>query len=122
MLGKLLRRVRAGKRKLIMHRAEIADVPETIRVTSLSFVHEGKMPPRLTQSGENLSPAIEWQCLPANTCDIMVIMEDPDAPLNKPFCAYYRLQSVSAERDTGRGDSEQYARRGTRLVAPSPNG
>ncbi len=98
MLGKLLRRVRAGKRKLMMYRAEIAGVPETIRVTSRSFLHEGKMPTRLTQLGENLSPAIEWQCLPATTCDIMVIMEDPDAPLISPFVhtIVYNLYPQSA--------------------------
>lgn len=85
MLGKLLRHVRAGKRKLMMYREEFVDLPETIQVTSQSFVHEGKIPIRITQLGESLSPAIEWQGLPANTCDIMVIMEDPDAPLISPF-------------------------------------
>ena len=85
MLGRLLRHIRAGDRKLTMCQGEFSSVPETILVTSKSFSHKTQIPDRFTQSGDNLSPNLEWKHLPSGTRDIVVIVEDPDAPLPKPF-------------------------------------
>ena len=38
MLGRLLRRIRAGDRKLALYHGEFSNVPETILVTSKSFL------------------------------------------------------------------------------------
>ena len=85
MLGKLLRVLRAGDRKLAMCRDEFSNIPETILVTSKNFSHEDRIPDRFTQSGDNLSPDLEWNSLPSGTRSVVVIVEDPDAPLPNPF-------------------------------------
>jgi Raf kinase inhibitor-like YbhB/YbcL family protein len=34
--------------------------------------------------GENTSPALQWSGVPAETEELVLIMEDPDAPLRRP--------------------------------------
>ena len=85
MLGRLLRRIRAGDRKLTVYHREFSNVPKTILVTSKSFLDKAQIPDRFTQSGDSLSPNLEWKQLPSGTRDIVVIVEDPDAPLPNPF-------------------------------------
>ncbi len=85
MLGKLSRFLRAGDRKLAMYRDEFSNVPETIVATSKSFSHKDRIPDRFTQSGDDLSPDLEWNGLPSGTRGVVVIVEDPDAPLPDPF-------------------------------------
>ena len=85
MLGRLLRRIRAGDRNLALYHGEFSNIPETILVTSKSFLHKAQIPDRFTQSGDNLSPNLEWKQLPSGIRDIVVIVEDPDAPLPNPF-------------------------------------
>ena len=85
MLERLFGLLRGGDRKLVMYRDEFSTVPETILVTSKSFSHNDLMPDRLTQSGDDLSPDLAWKPLPSGTRDVVVIVQDPDAPLPKPF-------------------------------------
>ena len=85
MLGRLLRHVRAGSAKLVIHKKEFSDIPTTIQVMSRCFRDGCHIPDRYTQYGENLFPAIQWQNLPGETKDTVLIIEDPDAPLPFPF-------------------------------------
>lgn len=85
MLGRLSRLIRSGVGKLAMNLEEFSTVPDTILVTSKSFASGGRIPDRFTQSGENLFPDLEWKRLPSGTREVVVIVEDPDAPLPKPF-------------------------------------
>ncbi len=103
MLGRLLRSLRAGDRKLAMCREEFSTVPETILVTSKSFSHQARIPDRFIRSGNDLSPDLAWKGLPPGTRDVVVIVEDPDAPLPKPFvhAIVYNLLPPTAEIPEG---------------------
>jgi Raf kinase inhibitor-like YbhB/YbcL family protein len=35
--------------------------------------------------GENISPPLHWRNIPATTAELILVMEDPDAPLATPF-------------------------------------
>jgi hypothetical protein len=83
MLGRLLKNVRAGNDKLIWFCKELAQAPDTVLVTSDAFDSGGEIPLRFTQSGRDLSPPLGWSNLPSGTRSLVLVMEDPDAPL--PF-------------------------------------
>lgn len=52
----------------------------TITLRSSSF-HEGDMiPMRHTCDGEDRSPLLEWEPVPANTKSLAILCDDPDAP------------------------------------------
>ena len=51
-----------------------------IRVTSPAFQDGADIPRRYTCDGEDLSPELHWDELPAATRSIALICDDPDAP------------------------------------------
>lgn len=51
-----------------------------IALSSTSFPANGKIPPRLTCDGQDLSPQLAWSGLPAGTQSLVLIVDDPDAP------------------------------------------
>jgi Raf kinase inhibitor-like YbhB/YbcL family protein len=52
----------------------------TLSLTSPAFTANSAMPARLTCDGHNLSPPLVWSGLPAGTCSLALIVDDPDAP------------------------------------------
>ncbi len=85
LIGQLLRNVHAGEQKLLYFCSEIAPVPETIQVRSSAFLHQSEIPQRYTPLGDNVSPQLSWSEIPANARSIVLVVEDPDAPLPRPF-------------------------------------
>jgi Raf kinase inhibitor-like YbhB/YbcL family protein len=83
-LGKALDGVRAGPEKLLLN-DEAAPAPETIEVTSPAFADGGPIPIRFTADGEGVSPPLAWSNLPAETRQVVVVVEDPDIPAPQPF-------------------------------------
>lgn len=83
-LGKALDRVRAGTDKLLLNE-EARLAPETIEVTSPAFENGRLMPIRFTADGEGVSPPLSWSNLPAETRQVLVVVEDPDIPAPHPF-------------------------------------
>jgi Raf kinase inhibitor-like YbhB/YbcL family protein len=59
--------------------------------------------------GENISPALEWSGVPAATQEIVVIMEDPDAPLPRPVVHMIALGIASARTSFSEGALSQGA-------------
>jgi len=51
-----------------------------MELSSPAFEPGGRIPARHTCDGEDLSPPLAWQGLPAGTRRLTVIMDDPDAP------------------------------------------
>lgn len=88
--GKLIRRtvgaamgsVHAGDEKLQIRRQGTAG---TLTLRSSAFTAGGTIPDRYTPQGENVSPYLEWTGVPASARELVLIVEDPDAPLPKPF-------------------------------------
>jgi Raf kinase inhibitor-like YbhB/YbcL family protein len=86
VLGRLLRGVRAGDRQLACNHPVLTAAPATIRLHSKSFA-SGEMMPRSSAGhgvGANISPQLAWSDVPAATEELVVIMQDPDAPLPRP--------------------------------------
>jgi len=83
LFGRLLRGVHAGKEKLIWNQPAVRSAPETIVLSSSAFQDGSAMPTRFAAGsvGENQSPPLEWSNLPNGTAEIILVMEDPDAPL-----------------------------------------
>ncbi|GEP11046.1 YbhB/YbcL family Raf kinase inhibitor-like protein [Methylobacterium gnaphalii] len=83
-LGEALSSVRAGLEKSLYH-SVFADVPATIAVASEAFSDGGAIPARYTDDGGGLSPPLSWSNLPAGTGSVVLVVEDPDAPVPRPL-------------------------------------
>lgn len=82
-LGRLLRGVRAGDHKLLSRQVE---APASLTVTSADFGPGATIPRGAWAAGlgENRSPPLSISGLPDATGSVALIIEDPDAPMNKP--------------------------------------
>ena len=49
-------------------------------ISSAAFAPGGRIPPKYTRDGENLSPPLNWRDVPAGTQSLALVIEDPDAP------------------------------------------
>jgi len=87
ILSRLLRGRHAGEARMAWNDPAVATAPVTIMVRSLSFEAGGAIPLRFAGKGvgENISPALSWSGLPQGTASLVLIMEDPDAPMGSPF-------------------------------------
>jgi Raf kinase inhibitor-like YbhB/YbcL family protein len=56
-----------------------------ISIRSMSFEPEGPIPRRYTGDGEDVSPALEWSGVPAGTAELVLVVDDPDAPVAEPW-------------------------------------
>ncbi|SDY80425.1 YbhB/YbcL family Raf kinase inhibitor-like protein [Nitrosomonas halophila] len=52
----------------------------TFTLISPSFNNQGDIPARHTCDGQDISPALAWTDMPANTQSLVLIVDDPDAP------------------------------------------
>jgi hypothetical protein len=86
LLGTLLKNRRAGETHLAWNLQNLY-APELLSVRSEDFdegepiplAHAGK---RI--SGDNLSPRLTWSQPPPETTDLLLVVEDIDAPIRKP--------------------------------------
>ncbi len=53
----------------------------SIQLSSQSFRQNELIPKRHTCDGENLSPELSWQNIPSGTKSLVLIVDDPDAPM-----------------------------------------
>jgi len=51
-----------------------------LALTSAAFVHGGRIPPRHSCEGDDLSPPLAWQGVPPGSRSLVLIVDDPDAP------------------------------------------
>jgi Raf kinase inhibitor-like YbhB/YbcL family protein len=84
-LGVVLRNRRAGHHTLVWARPDL-HAPETFTLTSPAFNHGNAIPEqhRGRLFGPNISPALTWTPPPADTAELVLIVQDPDAPSAKP--------------------------------------
>ncbi|MBN2382127.1 YbhB/YbcL family Raf kinase inhibitor-like protein [bacterium] len=54
---------------------------EGLIITSTAFQSGGKIPARYTCKGEDVSPPLSWSGVPVGTQSLVLIMDDPDAPI-----------------------------------------
>jgi len=88
-LGKALRGVRAGHGKLAIARLGEENVLGRggFALRSAAFENGGELDPSFTADEEDsVAPPLEWTAPPTGTQELVLIVEDPDAPSPKPFC------------------------------------
>ncbi len=86
LLGKLLRRFRAGEARSPLAGAEYAGAA-AIDVTSAAFTDGGPIPQQHAGEGvgDNVSPALQWSGVPADAKQLVLIMDDVDVPMPTPL-------------------------------------
>jgi hypothetical protein len=99
-IGRLLRPFKAGEQKLAWHHPACATAPVTLDLRSDGFGAAQAIPLRYAGQGvgDNLSPPLAWNKPPAGTRELVLIVEDPDAPLPRPF-VHAIVCGIGPERD-----------------------
>lgn len=83
LAGRALRRVRSDEMRLAK---VVLGAPETMQVHSAAFGHEAPIPAVHTSSeGDDVSPPLAWSDPPAGTRELVLLVEDPDIPGQRPF-------------------------------------
>ena len=52
----------------------------SLAVTSSAFAADGAIPETYTCEGDNVNPPLAWTAPPADTVELAVVVDDPDAP------------------------------------------
>jgi hypothetical protein len=92
-VGRALRKARAGEDKLASKRVNVAAAAK-IEVTSPAFDADGRIPRRFAMQGENVSPPLKLHGVPPQAEEVVILCEDPDAPLFSPF-VHWILTGIS---------------------------
>ena len=83
VLGTILRNNRPAERNHAWNQTNLT-ASDTLEITSRDFTDEGSLAPQHTGTrvgGENLSPHLAWSEPPAGTAELLLLIEDIDAPL-----------------------------------------
>lgn len=83
LLGSLLRNNRPDERNYAWNQANLT-APDTLEITSREFTDGGSLAPRhigRRVGGENLSPHLAWGDSPSGSGELLLLVEDIDAPL-----------------------------------------
>lgn len=81
----MLRGVRPGPGKLVSAGVEFAVVRGAMNLESPAFGCGTHMSPRFTSTGSEVSPPLRWKGTPPFTKELVLIVEDADAPLPRPI-------------------------------------
>jgi Raf kinase inhibitor-like YbhB/YbcL family protein len=87
LLGTLLKNKRAGETKLAWNLPALAG-PAGITLRSTAFEPEGTIPQANAgkrAGGQNQSPQLSWAGVPAGTAQLLLVIQDVDAPTSVPF-------------------------------------
>ena len=68
----------------------------SITLQSAAFSEGAAIPRRFTGDGEDLSPPLSWEGLPAATRELAIVVDDPDAPTSEPWVHWviYKLPAT----------------------------
>ena len=75
----------------------------TMEVTSSAFVQGHPIPKKYTGEGADVSPPLAWSDIPAETKELVLICDDPDAPTNEPWVHWvlYKLPANTTNLPEG---------------------
>ena len=78
-----------------------------MKLTSSSFAAGGKIPQRFTGDGRDASPALAWSDVPDNTRELVLVVDDPDAPSPQPWVHWvlYKIPAGTAALAEGMSKS-----------------
>jgi Raf kinase inhibitor-like YbhB/YbcL family protein len=87
LLGTLLKNRRAGEASLAWNMPALAG-PETLQLASPAFADGAPVPVEHAAKrvgGRETSPPLSWAPVPEGTAGLLLVMEDVDVPIAKPF-------------------------------------
>jgi len=73
----------------------------SLNVHSPAFTEGRPIPRRHTGDGEDVSPPLTWTTLPPGTVELVLIVDDPDAPTENPW-VHWLLYNIPADETTER--------------------
>jgi Raf kinase inhibitor-like YbhB/YbcL family protein len=85
LIGVALRDQRAGLDKIVFNQVDLRQGAGALNVTSLAFADHAPIPADYTADGAGVSPPLEWTGVPAQAAEVIVIVEDADAPTPQPL-------------------------------------
>ena len=84
-VGHALRDQRAGLDKITFNQVDLRAGAGALQVTSLSFADHGPLPEACTADGAGVSPPLQWSGVPAQAAEVVIVVEDADAPTPQPL-------------------------------------
>ena len=84
-LGRALRGVRSDLASIVYNDASLAQVPSSLIIESEAFADGAPLPARYTADAEGLSPPLRWRDGPPHAAELVLLVEDPDAPMPHPL-------------------------------------
>jgi len=102
-IGRALQDVRAGMQKAVYFHDDIAGSDDSIRLTSPAFEEGAELPARFTADGAKVSPPLSWEGVPEAAARVVLLVEDPDAPLPEPLvhCIVWDLPGADGQISEG---------------------
>jgi hypothetical protein len=100
LLGTLLRNRRPAERNYAWNQTNLT-APDTLEITSRDFTDTSTLAPRHAgkrAGGENLSPHLVWSSPPAGTAELLLLIEDIDAPLGALPSTFSRSSTKPTSR------------------------
>jgi Raf kinase inhibitor-like YbhB/YbcL family protein len=83
-IGHAMKSVHAGVEK-IASRKLCGGRPPTLDIRSSVFVPGGPLPRSTSVDGDSVPPPLAWTSVPPGTKSLVLLCEDPDAPIPQPF-------------------------------------
>ena len=104
-VGRLLRNVRAHDQYLACNDRSCAAAAETIELSSPAFRNGGHIPIKYAGKGEglNISPPLLIAPVPEDTAELVLIVQDPDAPLPRPIVHLVAAGIAPKQNEIGEG-------------------
>lgn len=87
LLGRLFASIRAGENHLAWNDPRLSGGHASIKLKSSAFEDGQHMPVLYSAGGgghEDLSPPLNWTEVPGEAKELVLILQDPDAPLRRP--------------------------------------
>jgi len=84
-LGYVLRNQRAGLDKIMFHRVGDPQILQRLVLRSDAFVDQSPIPMAYTADGKGFSPPLHWTGTPAEADELVLVVEDADAPTPWPL-------------------------------------
>lgn len=84
-VGEALGHIRAGLTETVIHAVDLRQGMGALKVASLAFADHAPLPQKYTADGPGTSPPVQWSGVPAAATDVVLIVEDADAPTPQPL-------------------------------------
>lgn len=96
----------------------------TLELRSDAFEAGEPIPRRYTGDGEDLSPPLAWSGVPADTKELALVVEDPDAPRSDPWVHWvlYKIQPTLHSLPEGIPPAPETTGLGGALQGPNDSG